>query len=127
MPLQDLLKYDDKGYVPTVITDAETNEPLVVCFLNRDAVAKTVETGLVHVYRRSKDQLMVKGISSGHTQKVVDILVNCDGNSLAIKVEQKVACCHAGYYSCYYRRYDPETDSFTTIAQPVFNPDDVYG
>jgi phosphoribosyl-AMP cyclohydrolase len=121
-----MLKYDEKGYVAAVVTDSETNEPLVVCFLNRDAVAKTVETGFVHVFRRSRGKLMVKGVSSGHVQKVVDIFVNCDCNSLAIKVEQKVACCHAGYYSCYYRRYDPETDSLVTTADRVFDPDEVY-
>jgi len=126
MPLADLLKYDDKGYVPAIIYDATTSQPLVLCFMNADAVAKTVETGFVHVFRRSRGRLMLKGETSGHTQKVVDIFVNCDGNSLAIAVEQKVAACAHGYYSCYYRRYNPETGELDVVGERIFDPAEVY-
>ena len=126
MPLTDLVTFDGDGLIAAIVFDAATNEPLVLCYLDREALAKTVETGFVHVYRRSKGRVMLKGETSGHTQRVVDILVNCDRNSLAIKVEQKVAACHTGYFSCYYRRYNPETDQLEVIADRLFDPDEVY-
>ena len=126
MPLTDLVKFDGNGLIAAIIFDAETHLPLVLCYLDREALAKTLETGLVHVYRRSKGRVMLKGETSGHTQRVVDVLVNCDENSLAIKVEQKVAACHAGYLSCYYRRYDPAADQLEVIADRLFDPDQVY-
>jgi len=126
MPLTDLVTFDDDGLIAAIIFDAGTNEPLVLCSLDREALARTLETGFVHVFRRSKGRVMLKGETSGHTQRVVDILVNCDRNSLAIKVEQKVATCHTGYYTCYYRRYNPDTDALEAVADRVFDPDEVY-
>jgi phosphoribosyl-AMP cyclohydrolase len=126
MPLQDFLRFDDKGLIPAIIFDSGTNGPLTLCYLDRAALAKTLETGLVHVFRRSQRRVMLKGETSGHTQRVVEILPDCEGNSLAIKVEQKVAACHAGYYSCYYRRYNRETDQLETVGERVFDPDRVY-
>jgi phosphoribosyl-AMP cyclohydrolase len=94
--------------------------------MNRQALEKTLETGLVHVFRRSKGRLMLKGEVSGHTQHVKQVAVDCEGNSLLITVEQRVAACHAGYRSCYYRVYDPATDSFVVREERVFDPDKVY-
>jgi len=126
MSLVDQLKFDDKGLVSAVIFDAATNEPLVLCYLDREAVEKTLETGFVHVFRRSKGRMMLKGETSGHTQKVVDVFVNCDLNSLAIKIEQKVAACHLGYFSCYFRRYNADSDELEIVAERIFDPDKVY-
>jgi phosphoribosyl-AMP cyclohydrolase len=126
MPLADMLKFDDKGLIPAIIFDAGTNEPLVLCHLDREALARTLETGFVHVFRRSKGRVMLKGETSGHTQRVVDILVNCESTSLAIKVEQKVAACHAGYYTCYYRRYNKEADELEIQGERVFDPKKAY-
>ena len=126
MPLADSLNFNDKGLIPAIIFDAGDNQPLTLCYLDRAALDKTLETGLVHVFRRSRGRLMLKGETSGHTQRVVEILVDCDGNSLAIKVEQRVAACHAGYYTCYYRRYDKATDTLVAQGERVFDPDKVY-
>ena len=126
MPLVDLVKLDDEGLIPAVIFDAGTREPLVLCYMDKAALAKTLETGFVHVFRRSRGRVMRKGEVSGHTQRVVDIFVNCDLNSLAIKVEQKVAACAHGYYSCYYRRYDAEADQLEVVGERLFDPDQVY-
>jgi len=126
MSLADQLRFDSKGLIPAIIFDAGDNQPLTLCYLDRAAIEKTIETGLVHVFRRSKGRIMLKGETSGHTQRVVDILVDCEGNSLAIRVEQKVAACHAGYYTCYYRRYDPATDAIEAQGKPVFDPENVY-
>jgi len=126
MPLADQLNFDERGLIPTIIFDARDNQPLTLCYLDRQALEKTIQSGMVHVFRRSRGRVMLKGETSGHTQRVIDILVDCEGNSLAIKVEQKVAACHTGYYSCYYRRYNPETDDLETTAERVFDPEKVY-
>jgi len=126
MPLADMLHFDEDGLIPAIIFDARDNQPLTLCYMDRAALQKTLETGLVHVFRRSRRRVMLKGETSGHTQRVVEVLVDCEGNSLAIKVEQKVAACHAGYYTCYYRRYDKATDALEAQGKPVFDPDKVY-
>lgn len=126
MPLADLLHFDDKGLLPAIIFDAATREPLTLCYMDHGALEKTLATGLVHVFRRSRGRVMLKGETSGHTQRVVDILVDCEGNSLAIAVEQRVAACHAGYFSCYYRRYDRASDALVPQGEPVFDPSKVY-
>lgn len=69
---------------------------------------------------------MLKGETSGHTQSVKEILFDCEGNSLVIKVEQKVAACHEGYKSCYFRKYNNKTDSIEIIEKRIFDPEEVY-
>jgi phosphoribosyl-AMP cyclohydrolase len=126
MDLTKALKFDKNGLIPAVIVDAASGQVLVLCYMNEEAVRKTFETGKVYVFRRSKNRLMVKGETSGHVQLVKEVLVDCEGNSLVIKVEQKVAACHAGYFSCYYRRLDPKTGALEIIARRVFDPGKVY-
>ncbi len=126
MPLADSLHFDEKGLIPAIIFDAGDNQPLTLCYLDRAALERTLETGLVHVFRRSRGRVMLKGETSGHTQRVVEVMVDCDGNSLAIKVEQRVAACHAGYYTCYYRRYDKARDVLEAQGKPLFDPGKVY-
>ena len=114
------------GLIPAVIVNAEDNQVLTLCYLNEKALAKTLETGIVHLFRRSKGRLMKKGETSGHTQHLQELRVDCAGNSLVLKVEQRVAACHKGYMSCYYRRYDEETDSLVVDGDQIFEPDEVY-
>ena len=120
------LKFDDKGLIPAIIVDEASREVLTLCYMNRDAVEKTLETGKVHVYRRSRGRLMIKGETSGHIQLVKEVRADCEGNSLLFIVEQKVAGCHAGYFSCYYRAYNAEKDSWEIVEEKVFDPDKVY-
>ena len=126
MPLEDLLTFDSEGLIPAVIVNASDNLPLVLCYMDRAALGKTLETGLVHVFRRSKGRLMLKGETSGHTQRVAEVRVDCEGKSLMIKVDQKVAACHMGYFSCYYRRYNPDTGGLEATEPRVFDPEEVY-
>jgi len=126
MQLLTNLKFDDKGLVPAVIVNVTDNRVLTLCFMNQDALEKTIETGQVHVFRRSKNRLMLKGETSGHTQLVEDVFFDCEGKSLVIKVKQKVAACHAGYMSCYYRKYNDKTDNIEIIEEKVFDPEKTY-
>ena len=126
MQLLTNVKFDDKGLMPAVIVDVTDNRVLTLCFMNQDALEKTIETGQVHVFRRSKNRLMLKGETSGHTQSVEEVFFDCEGKSLVIKVKQKVAACHAGYMSCYYRKYNDKTDNIEIIEEKVFDPEKTY-
>ena len=126
MQLLTNLKFDDKGLIPAVIVNVTDNRVLTLCFMNQEALEKTIETGKVHVFRRSKNRLMLKGETSGHTQSVEKVFFDCEGKSLVIKVKQKVAACHAGYMSCYYRKYNDKTDNIEIIEEKVFDPEKTY-
>ena len=126
MQLLTNLKFDDKGLIPAVIVNVTDNRVLTLCFMNQDALEKTIETGKVHVFRRSKNRLMLKGETSGHTQSVEEVFFDCEGKSLVIKVKQNVAACHAGYMSCYYRKYNDKTDNIEIIEEKVFDPEKTY-
>ena len=119
--------FDENGLVPAAVTDFDSGRLLVLCYLNQEAVEKTVSEGRVYVYRRSKGELALKGVTSGHIQSVREIRLNCDSNSLEIRVDQNVAACHAGYFSCYFRRWDEDTESWSTADEQAFDPGEVYG
>ena len=126
MQLLTNLKFGDKGLMPAVIVDVTDNRVLTLCFMNQEALEKTIETGQVHVFRRSKNRLMLKGETSGHTQSVEEVFFDCEGKSLVITVKQKVAACHAGYMSCYYRKYNNKSDNIEIIEEKVFDPEKTY-
>ena len=126
MQLRNNLKFNDKGLIPAVIVDNVDNQVLTLCYMNLDALEKTIETGKIHVFRRSKNRLMLKGETSGHMQFVKEIYFDCEGNSLVIKVEQKVAACHEGYKSCYFRRYNQKTGEVEIAEKRIFDPKSVY-
>lgn len=123
MPLP--LRFDVDGLVPVVIQDAGRGDVLMVGFMNDEALAATRATGRVHFWSRSRNRLWRKGETSGHEQAVDQISVNCEQNSLLIKVHQIGAVCHDGYSTCYYRRL--ESDNRLTITQErAFDPVVVY-
>jgi len=127
MKLLAELRFDANGLIPAIVQDAENGEVLTLCYMNREAVTKTLETGLVHVFRRSRGRLMLKGETSGMIQRVKEVFCDCEGNSLLFKVEQEIAACHTGHRTCYFRRYDPEKDVIQTVGSPLFDPAQVYG
>ena len=120
------LVFNDSGLIPAIIAKAEDNQPLTLCYMTREAIAKTLETRQVYVFRRSKRRLMLKGETSGHIQDVKRVFVDCEGKSLTMLVKQHVAGCHMGYMSCYYREYDPDRDDFIITEERVFDPKEVY-
>ena len=121
----DELKFNDKGLIPAVIQDHDSGKVLTLCYMNKDALQKTLDEGKVYVFRRSKNKLMLKGETSGHTQKVLEIYMDCEGNSIIIKVSQKVAACHAGYFTCYYQKLG-KYGIIEIAEKKVFDPNKVY-
>jgi phosphoribosyl-AMP cyclohydrolase len=114
-----------KGLLPVIVQDYETGEVLMLAYMNRKAWLNTLETGKATYWSRSRNELWVKGETSGHVQIVKEILVDCDSDTLLLKVQQiGGAACHTGYKSCFYRKV---TDGKTEIiGEPVFEPKDVY-
>lgn len=91
------------GLVPCIVQDAATNQVLMMAYMNEESLQKTVDTGLATYWSRSRNELWVKGETSGHYQHVKEILIDCDEDTILIKVEQEGAACHTGKYSCFYR------------------------
>ncbi len=121
-----MLKFDRQGLIPVVIQDDATGEVLMVAFMNEEALRMTRETGYTHFFSRSRNATWRKGEQSGNMQEVRNIFVNCEENSLLIRVVQHGdAACHEGYRSCYYRRLLPD-DTYETVAERLFNPEIVY-
>ncbi len=120
-----LLKFDDEGLTPAVIQDAASKQVLTLCYLNREALKKSLETGTVHLFRRSQNKLMQKGETSGHIQVIRQVMMDCEGKSVVLLVEQRVAACHAGYFTCYFRQLASD-GTVKTVGERVFDPAKVY-
>ncbi len=108
----ELVKFDPQGLIPAVAQDIRTDEVLMLAYMNEESLKKTIETGKAHYYSRSRQKLWLKGETSGHFQQVRSISIDCDGDTLLLKVEQTGAACHTGHRSCFYTRL--ETDELKT-------------
>jgi phosphoribosyl-AMP cyclohydrolase len=119
----DFSKFD--GLLPAIVQDAETSEVLMVAFMNEEAWNATLETGKATYYSRSRKKLWVKGESSGHVQHVREIRIDCDNDTVLLKVDQVGgAACHLGYKSCFFRKI--ENQEAVTVGKPLFDPSEVY-
>ncbi|KPU44962.1 phosphoribosyl-ATP pyrophosphatase [Oxobacter pfennigii] len=97
------IKFDDSGLIPAIIQDYVTGEVLMLAYMNEESYKKTLETGLTHFYSRSRKELWNKGATSGNFQYVKEISLDCDSDSLLIKVKQLGAACHTGEFSCFFK------------------------
>jgi phosphoribosyl-AMP cyclohydrolase len=123
--LLDALKYDGDGLVSVLVQDANDGALLMAAFADRNAVRKTLETGLMHYYSRSRKKMWLKGEESGHTQKVVSLAVDCDGDAILAKVQQTGGACHLGFRSCF--SFGLEKDGrVKVIGEKLFDPAKVY-
>ncbi len=102
MSAPENIRYDENGLVPVIAQDAETNEVLTLAYANREAVERTVQTGEAHYHSRSRNELWRKGGTSGNTQRVVEIRLDCDGDALLYRVEPRGPACHTGERSCFF-------------------------
>ena len=124
----DTINFNEKGLVPVITQDVETGDVLMFAWMNSVSLEKTLKTGIMTYWSRSRKTIWVKGKTSGNIQVVREAFVDCDADCLLFKVEQKglKAACHRGYRSCFYRKINPGDGSFSDIAGKVFDPEDVY-
>ena len=114
------------GLLPAIVQDAKTGEVLMLAYINRESWHKTLQTGKAHYWSRSRNKLWLKGESSGNVQRIKDIFVDCDQDTVVFKVEQLGgAACHKGYRSCFYRCL--KNNELEITGKQVFDPADVYG
>jgi phosphoribosyl-AMP cyclohydrolase len=113
------------GLIPTITQDHKTGEVLMLAFMNREAWEETLRTRRATYYSRTRDTLWVKGLTSGHIQHIKEIRVDCDDDTVLLKVEQTGgAACHTGFVSCFYRKV--QNGILVTVGQPIFDPKEVY-
>ncbi len=103
MPEIQNLKFDEQGLIPSIVQDNATGEVLMVAYMNAESLARTLQTGQTWFWSRSRQELWHKGATSGHTQQVVDIRLDCDGDALLVKVIPEGPACHTGERTCFYR------------------------
>ncbi|GAA0551036.1 phosphoribosyl-AMP cyclohydrolase [Halorubrum ejinorense] len=113
--------FGESGLVPAIAQDADSGEVLMLAYVSPEALERTRETGEAHYYSRSREELWRKGGSSGHTQSVREVRVDCDADTLLYLVDQNVGACHTGHRSCFHRTIEGEN-----VGERVFDPDEVY-
>jgi phosphoribosyl-AMP cyclohydrolase len=117
------LKYDERGLIPAIVQDAASNEVLMMAYMNSESLGKTMDTGFTHFWSRSRQKYWKKGESSGHVQEVKAILIDCDRDTLLIRVIQKgPGACHTGHRSCFFTDIEGKE-----VEEIVFSAEDVYG
>jgi phosphoribosyl-AMP cyclohydrolase len=121
----DALVFDAAGLIAAVVQDADNGEVLMVGYMNREAVERTLETGRVTFWSRSRKRFWVKGETSGNIQRLVEVRVDCDRDCLLVVARQVGPACHDGYRSCFYRRI--EGDTLRTVSERLKTPAEMYG
>ncbi len=115
------------GLIPAIAQDYKTGKVLMMAYINKESWARCLDTGEVHYWSRSRQELWHKGVQSGNVQKIKEIFVDCDDDTVLFMVEQiGGAACHTGYESCFYRKLNKD-GSFTIVGEKFFDPDKVYG
>ena len=118
------LRFDEQGLVPAVAQQHDTGEVLMLAWMNREAVMRTLETSRVHYWSRSRNALWRKGERSGQGQRLIELRVDCDGDALLLRVEQTGVACHTGRRSCFFRA--AREGALVTIAEPLVTPGELY-
>ena len=127
MNFYDQLKFDANGLIPAIIQEEGTGRVLMMAWMNRASLEKTIETRKTHFWSRSRQKFWMKGESSGHTQQVRDVSFDCDGDTLLINVTQIGAACHEGYKSCFFRSVEDHGKT-ARITEPLLAaPEEIYG
>ena len=128
MDLAKRLKWNQDGLIPAIVQDAVNGRVLMMAWMNEASLAKTLESGKTHFWSRSRQSFWMKGESSGHTQTVRDIAMDCDGDTLLVQVEQQGAACHEGYRSCFFRSLrGDEGEDVAVTEDRLQNPEEIYG
>lgn len=127
MNFLEQLKFNADGLIPAIIQEQSTGRVLMMAWMNREALLRTIQEGKTVFWSRSRQKYWVKGETSGHVQQVKDVSFDCDGDTVLIQVEQTGAACHEGYKSCFFRGVTDRGAS-TRVTEPrLADPNDVYG
>jgi phosphoribosyl-AMP cyclohydrolase len=121
------LKFNAEGLIPAIIQDQRSGQVLMLAWMNRASLEKTLATGRTVFWSRSRQQFWMKGERSGHTQTVKGMAFDCDGDTLLIQVEQAGAACHEGFRSCFYRSVALPALDFVENQERLIRPEDIYG
>ena len=125
MKIVDELKYDSNGLIPAVVQEHGTGRVVMVAWMNKESLTKTLELGEMVYWSRSRKEIWHKGATSGHTQTVKDMAFDCDKDCLLFQVVQAGAACHDGFKSCFYRSY---VNGEVKVTEPrLVDPEKVYG
>ena len=127
MSFLDNLKFDGNGLIPAIVQEQATGRVLMMAWMNRASLEKTMATGKTHFWSRSRQKFWMKGETSWHTQAVKEISFDCDGDTLLIQVEQIGAACHEGYKSCFYRSTDDGGNNIKITEPQLETPEQMYG
>ena len=124
-------KFNADGLIPAIIQQTQNGKPnsgrvLMMAWMNREAIQKTIETGFMHYWSRSRQKLWLKGESSGHTQRVLRWYVDCDADTLLFEVDQEGGACHTGYASCFFQPLSKDGQKESIEETPVFDPEKTY-
>lgn len=126
MTFFDQLKFDASGLIPAIIQEQSSGRVLMMAWMNRASLEKTLATGKTHFWSRSRQKFWMKGESSGHTQSIKDVAFDCDGDTLLIQVEQIGAACHEGYKSCFFRSAERNGSGFKITEAQLEKPEQIY-
>jgi phosphoribosyl-AMP cyclohydrolase len=127
MSFYNELRFNSEGLIPAIIQDFKTRRVLMMAWMNRASLEKTLETGKTHFWSRSRQKLWMKGETSQHVQAVKDIAFDCDGDTLLIQVEQTGAACHEGFRSCFFRSVEGNGPTFRNTESRLQTPQEIYG
>ncbi|MCD6406822.1 phosphoribosyl-AMP cyclohydrolase [Candidatus Aerophobetes bacterium] len=125
MEFLNKIKFNTQGIVPAIVQEEKTGKVLMLGWMNKEAIEKTILTKKVHFWSRSRKKMWLKGETSGHYQLVREIYIDCDEDTLLLKVEQIKAACHKGYKSCFFRKVNSE-GKLEVVEKKVFEPEEVY-
>ncbi|RZA35075.1 MAG: phosphoribosyl-AMP cyclohydrolase [Lysobacteraceae bacterium] len=121
------VRWDENGLVPVIAQEAVTGDILMFAWMNRDALARTVELGEAVYWSRSRKKLWHKGEESGHTQKVLEMRLDCDEDVVLLKIEQKGGiACHTGRHSCFFQKFDSNAEDWQAVEPVLQDPDTIY-
>lgn len=125
MDLLEKVSFNNESLLPVIVQDINGGEVLMMAWMDKEALRKTIDSGKAYFWSRSRKKLWLKGESSGHYQLVREMRIDCDEDTLLIKVEQIKAACHKGYKSCFFREINKE-GKIELIGEKVFEPGKVY-
>ncbi|MBI5681642.1 MAG: bifunctional phosphoribosyl-AMP cyclohydrolase/phosphoribosyl-ATP diphosphatase HisIE [Deltaproteobacteria bacterium] len=115
------IKFDEKGLVPAVVQEYTSSRVLMLAYMNKEALEKTISTGIAHYFSRSRNKLWMKGETSGNTQSVKAVYYDCDEDTILLSVHQTGVACHTGEMSCFYRRLDGKTSDFRLQTSDILS------